>query len=154
MKTLCAAVVAVAVLLSLPVRSSAQDPLNHPLLAIDEPSGGGAVGQSFGIRGTALNSDYVHVWGFPASGPVWLGSAYPSAPDPVRKIGGGVFTLMVTGAPVGNYPVVVYAHEPATNTFPTYVALPVAVHACTMVTASWPFMGAYGWTTVPLPYCA
>jgi hypothetical protein len=152
--TLCAAFVAVGLLVA-PVWSEAQDPLQHPLLVIDEPANGGSAGRDFVIRGTALNSDFVHVWAFPAgSAPVWFGSATPFAPDPLRQIGGGVFAVKVTGAPVGNYYVSIYAHEPATNTFPTSVAIPMSVHACFWTTQAWPFMGAYGLTTVPLPYCA
>ena len=152
MKLTLGACVVATLLLAVP--GAAQDPLQHPLVCVDEPAEGGKVGQTFGIRGSALNSPFVHVWGFPTSGPVWLGEAYANQPDPMRKIGGGVFAVHVMSAPVGTYPIVVYAYESATATFPASQVVNIQVKACQTFTAAWPYFGVTGATTVPLPFCA
>jgi hypothetical protein len=115
----------------------------------------GTVGRDFPMQGAALNSDVVHVWGFPASGAVFLGAAYTVQADAQRRLDVGGFSLMVRNAPVGTYPVVVYARDPSTGTFPTSIALPMTIRACVNYIISWPFFGPSGWLgTVPLPYCA
>ena len=140
-------------------RASAQAyPL--PLLALDEPCGlepicfGTFVGRSFGITGVALHSDTVHVWAWPASGPVFLGAAFPTQPDSIRLLPSGRFSLTVQNAPVGSYPVVIYAHDPVVGNFPTQLMIHLQVRECTIYTVSWPFVGPTGPVTVPLPFCA
>ena len=127
-----------------------------PYLAVDFPHDGGSVGRTFGIQGTALNSDGVHVWGYPLSGPVFLGSAWTSSADIIRQIDQpGGFSLVVRNAPAGYYPVVVYAHNVATNDFPTSLTLTLSVVPCSAAIpfVNWAFMGPSGPVTIQLPYC-
>ncbi len=99
-----------------------------PLLQVNGlPS---TVPADFCITGTALNSDVVHVWGFPSSGAVFLGAGYTSQADTQMKQPAGSFSILVTQAPIGTYPVVVYAHDPSTGTFPTQVGQTITVRAC------------------------
>ena len=125
-------------------------------LALDNPQS--SAGRDFPISGTALNSDGVHVWTFMPgfeNPPVFLGYAWTNQPDGQRQTDTGHFRLLVRNAPIGNQTVVVYAHDPTTNTFPTQVAFPITVHACQPYVIAWPFTGPGGsLVQVSLPYCA
>ena len=73
--------------------------------------------------------------------------------DVKRQIGGGAFSLSVWDLPVGSYQVVVYGHEPATNTFPVGLVVPITVRACSNYNVSWPFYGVTGWVWVTYQVC-
>lgn len=115
-------------------------------LTVDFPSST-TVKQTFSLIGGTLGSDAVHVWAFPTSGPVFLGASFTSAPDPVRQLSSGGWQIFVQGAPVGTYPIVVYAHDPDTGTFPTAIVTTYTVQSCTSVARDWPFMGPNGVVT-------
>ena len=127
-----------------------------PYIIIDRPYSHTPVGRTFTLHGTALNADAVHVWAFPA-GPntpgVFFGAAYPVQVDTDRQLATGRFSLLVENAPVGTYPVVAYAHDPATGTFPSQAGVEVEVRACVMYAMSWLFYGPSGLETVVRPYC-
>jgi hypothetical protein len=133
-----------------------------PYLVVDEPCtigeavpcGAFTAGRDFSIRGSALNSDVVHVWGFPSTGAVFLGAAYTGQADVVRKLDTGAFSLMVRNAPVGIYPIVIYAHDPSTGTFPTQIVIQATVRACQMFFPEWPMMSPGGMVYVTLPFCS
>jgi hypothetical protein len=74
-----------------------------PLMIIDSPSDGSAVGPSFAVSGWAVDRgtdgadtgvDSIHVWAFPAAGdPIFLGVAtYGSSRPDVGAILGSQFT--------------------------------------------------------------
>lgn len=146
MKTCFVAVVVAVVLLA--SRASAV-----PYVAIDNPRTGSVVGRDFAIQGAALNADFVHVWAFPASGAVFLGGVLTNQADMQRQLATGGYSLLAHNAPVGTYPVVVYAHDPATGLFPAQEGVTLEVRACLAFNVGWPFMGPAGLTTVWLPYC-
>lgn len=143
---------AVAVALALLVSPAAA----IPYLAIDQPRTNSVVGRDFPIQGAAMGSDVVHVWAFPG-GPntpgVFLGDAYTAQSDTQRQLASGGFSLMVRGAPIGIYPVVVYAHDPVTGTFPTQTGVMLDVRVCAQFNVGWPFYGPIGPVTVWLPFC-
>ncbi len=112
-----------------------------PLLAINPPAA--SVGQSFTISGAALGADAVHVWAFPnwpATDAVWVGAAnsLASTPDPVRGLLTGGWIVQATNLPIGTYPLAVYAHDAATNTFPTMALQMVTVRPCVSRVECWP----------------
>ncbi len=86
-------------------------------------------GRTFVLSGAAINFDFVHVWGFPETGPVFLGGVLTDKIDRALQRPAGGFELLVTNAPVGTYPIVVYAHSPTTNTFPLQWGQSFTVHA-------------------------
>lgn len=88
------------------------------LIALDAPATT-TVTQGFTLRGvTTGGADVVHVWAFPAGrSPVFLGWALTNQPDAARRLTTGAFQLRIDDAPIGTYPIVVYAHDPATGGF-------------------------------------
>jgi len=101
------------------------------------------------------------VWGFPDSGPVFLGAMMADKIDRALQRPTGGFELLVTNAPTGTYPIVVYAHSPTTNDFPLQWGQMFTVHTCASMRfpVRWvmraPSLGvsAYGWQfhTVCIP---
>lgn len=102
----------------------------------------GNVPQNFIVSGAAFGADAVHVWAWPASGPVFLGTAVPTLPDRVLNAPSGGFSLAVTNAPVGSYWIVLYAHDATTGDFLTQQSFPVTVRACQWQLECWPFLVA------------
>ena len=149
MKITCLAALA---LLSMAAPST-QDPYQNPLVVVDYPTEGASIGRTFIVKGTALNSDYVHIWAVTPTGGVFLGGALTDKLDPKRQLGGGSFELSVTNAPTGNYPIVVYAHESSSNTFPVWLNVNVSVHACNTYNVTWPFYSVVGWTNISYQVC-
>ena len=88
-------------------------------------------GQTFVLTGAVLMFDFVHVWGFPESGPVFLGAATTDKLDRALQRQTGGFELLIKDAPLGTYPIVVYAHDEGTNTFPVQWVQTFTVHLCT-----------------------
>ncbi len=101
--------------------------------AIDTPSSGAVVEQTFTLAGWALDLaadrgtgvDTVHVWAYPLTGadPIFLGTAaYGDTRSDVGKMFGETFANAAYGVTVdalspGTYDVVVYPHRAKTNTF-------------------------------------
>ncbi len=108
---------------------------------IDSPTAS-PIARSFAVQGVALGADVVHVWAFPASGGVFLGAAAANLPDPDRVLSSGRFELTAANAPLGTYPVVVYAHDPVTNTFPASKAVTVTVRRSPFVSSGFGNDGA------------
>lgn len=149
---LLAALVAV-LCLAVPVSTVPYLALDYP---VNTPTSTALVGRTFSLWGTALNADFVHVWGFPPSGAIFMGGAMANAAHLAKQLDTGAFSLIVHDAPLGTYPVVVYAHDPTTGTFPTELVLTLTVQACTTppgFAINWPFKGPLGPVTVPLAYC-
>lgn len=149
MKTsLFAAVVALLLLSS--------SPSAVPYIIIDQPYANSPVGRTFTLHGTALNADVVHVWAFPA-GPntpgYWLGAAVPNEIDLGRQLSTGRFSIFVENAPIGTYPVVAYAHDPVTGTFPSQHGRMVEVRTCVTYTMQWFLFGPNGQETIVRPFC-
>jgi hypothetical protein len=115
-------------------------------------------GQTFVLSGAVIDFDFVHVWGFPDSGPVFLGGVLADKLDRALQRPTGGFELLVKDAPVGTYPIVVYAHDPRTNTFPLQWGQTFTVHPCATMTTvvRWvmrtPSLGvsAYGYQMHPV----
>jgi hypothetical protein len=89
------------------------------LLTITVPVNGATVASSFCVQGSAAGADYVHVWGGPSSGAVFLGAATTDS--------AGHYEIVATGAPLGTYPVIVFAHDPVSDTFATAQQVTVTV---------------------------
>jgi hypothetical protein len=106
---------------------------SDPLLTIDTPSDGGAVGPTFTVSGWALDRlattgtgiDQVHVWAYPATGGagVPLGAAtYGQSRADVGAAFGSQFnnsgfTFTASGMSNGGYTVTVYGRNTTTGTF-------------------------------------
>lgn len=126
-----------------------------PYIIIDRPSGSlGPVGRTFTLYGQAMGADVVHVWAFPTGQPaVFFGAASPTLIDHARQLPSGGFALFVTDAPIGTYPVVAYAHDAATGTFPSQAGITLEVRTCVAYTMQWLLYGPNGLETVPRPVC-
>jgi len=96
-------------------------------------------GQTFVLTGATFGYDLVHVWGFPSTGPVFLGVAGADKIDRVLQKPTGGFELLIRNAPLGSYPIVVYAHDPITGAFPVQWSQVFNVHPCakTMTATRW-----------------
>jgi hypothetical protein len=114
-----------------------------PSLVVDGPVGGD-VPQTFLIQGVALSSDAVHAWAHPSTGAVFLGAASPTQPDERRQLETGGFRLLVKNAPVGTYPIVVYARDPVAGTWLTQVSGTFTVRPCVWSAVDWPFTSPGG----------
>lgn len=153
MKSSCAAAVfAIGLLLVSPVSAVPYLSLDYP---VNTPNMTATVGRTFSLWGTALNADFVHVWGFPVTGPVFLGGVLTNVAHLQKQIDTGGFSLVVRDAPLGTYPVVIYAHDPLTGVFPTELGLLLTVQPCVNPAGvvNWPFKGPSGMVTIPLTYC-
>ncbi len=110
----------------------------------------------FTISGTTMYSDVVHAWAFPPNAnPVFLGAGYTSQPDIHLQRPDGAFTIIIDDEkmPLGTYPMVVYAHDPATNTFPTQAGQTITVRICDWVTEPVWFTGPLGPVTQSFQVC-
>lgn len=146
MKLICAT----CVLLSALVLSTS----TVPLIIIDQPYNNTPVGRTFTMHGTAINADAVHVWAFPATGPVFVGAAYPSQVDTSRQLATGRWSVLAQDLPVGTYPVVAYAHDPVAGNFPSQHGITLEVRTCVPYTMTWLLYGPTGLTDFMRPYCA
>ncbi len=107
------------------------------------------VSTTFNISGVTLGGvDVVHVWAWPPNqNPIFVGAAPANLPDPVTKLPANAFILQASGLPVGTYPIVVYGHNPQTDTFDVQVARTYTVHACQIVYECFTFaIGLNGYT--------
>jgi len=102
------------------------------------------VPQRFILSGNAVGVDTIHVWAWPATGPVFLGATQPTLPDRITNSSTGAFSLAVTSAPIGTYPVVAYARDPETGGFDTQIVVWLSVRACEWVIECYPFAGPAG----------
>jgi hypothetical protein len=116
--------------------------LPPPLMVIDSPSAGGAVGQSFTVKGWAVDPstpagsgvDAIHVWAVPATGAaaVFVGTATLGygRPDVAAAVGpsGATSGYAVAGtlAP-GVYDLAVFAHSSVTGTFNDWRVIRITV---------------------------
>ncbi len=148
MKTkLFGSAVALACLMGTPVSTV-------PYIMIDQPHNNTSVGRTFTVHGTALNADTVHVWGFPSGQPaVFFGAASPTQVDTTRQLPTGRFSLLVQNAPVGVYPMVAYAHDPATGTFPSQAVFTIDVRACVNYAMLFSYYGPDGLVQLPSTFC-
>lgn len=149
MKSWLCALAAVLVLWSGPLSA------RLALLRVDLPDTS-LVPQSFVIEGMAIGADVVHVWAWPVgSDPVFLGWSTTDHIDTLRKLPTGDFRVLVTGAPLGTYPIVVYGHDVATNTFPVQLVAVYTVRPCVWQVEDWPFASPSGLPTFVLlgPVC-
>lgn len=113
------------------------------------------VPEVFTLSGVAPGADVVHVWAWPASGPVFLGYSSTNQPDPLRQFPLTGFSLLVQHAPIGTYPIVVYAHDPIANAFTVQQTVWVTVRPCTWTANDFQFVGVNGVPVFQMSlYCA
>jgi hypothetical protein len=112
--------------------------------------------QAFTLTGATMDGlDAVHVWAFPENAdPVFLGWAHTNQPYLPTLAQTGGWRVLVQRAPVGTYPIGVYAHDPATNTFPVSWGGIFTISACTGDAPSLlPWLGAHGLFVAPAGVC-
>jgi subtilisin family serine protease len=119
-----------------------------PLMAVDFPSPGATVPQSFTVSGWAIDLgaqsgsgvDAIHVWAYPQGGgsPQFIGEAAPGVPRPdVAGYYGSQFATSgfhlstTTSLSEGSYTLVVYAHSSVSGTFNNSRAVPITVAIAT-----------------------
>lgn len=106
-----------------------------------------SVPQTFLLSGSTFGgTDFVHVWAFPSSGPIFLGQGNATQPDGVTQLASGSFSVQARNLPVGSYPIVVYAHNATTNSFDTEVGATFTVRPCLLVATCYPFLSPGGVT--------
>lgn len=144
---------AVAVLVSLLVLAVPAAAV--PYIIIDRPLNNTVVATAFTLYGAAPNADVVHVWAFPSGQPaVFLGAVAPNGVDHLRQQPSGTFSVYVAHAPLGTYPVVAYAHDPVSGTFPSQAARTLQVVACVPYLVHYLFFGPSGvLEEVPMSAC-
>ncbi len=104
-------------------------PVSAQFVSIQNPKPAAIVAQSFSVIGqTGTGVDVLHVWGFAPSGAVFLGSTVPVCPPPgANSVCNYELITAERAALVGTYPIVVYGHDPVTNTFPWQSSVTVTV---------------------------
>lgn len=104
-------------------------PVSAQFVSIQTPRPAATVARAFTVAGeTGTAVDALHVWAFPQSGAVFLGSGSPTCPPPgANSVCSFTFVTAAFPAPVGTYSVVAYGHDPTTNTFPWQAAVTLTV---------------------------
>jgi hypothetical protein len=116
-------------------------PTPNPIMVVDTPGNGWAVGTTFIVAGWAIDTasptgtgiDAVHVWAFPSVGgqiPVGVATYGVARPD-IGDIFGAPFTnsgWSLSGSlPVGTYTLAAYPHDTVLNAFMAPVMVFVTV---------------------------
>lgn len=127
----CARVMAVAIVIAFWGHEAKAQPFLPGLRVDTLPT---HQGRTFVLTGAVFDYDFVHVWAFLESGPVFLGGATADKLDRTLQRSTGGWELLVKDAPLGTYPVVVYAHDPVTDTFPLQWVQTFTVSACAKTT--------------------
>ena len=134
--------------------------VTNTLVSLDGPVNGSTVSQPFNVGGWALDQsavagagpgvDALHVWAFPAAGGagIFLGATFTGGPRPdVGAIFGSQFNnsgfnMQVTGLPVGNYVINVYARNTAWQEFDALKQVAVTVASSARMSIDTPGHGS------------